>query len=110
LRSRWNTIAKNNLLSEMRKLDMKAEMSDLEATTDISGFTSSFLDISRSGKAVLSAIDLWKRRASFDTNKEATEKIDQIEELTKEVRKTKDFKREGYYVFAQKTKDGKLTG
>lgn len=116
LKDRWHRKALRrmvDILEDKGIIDTRGESfseKDLMAFQDISSLTSNYMDISRTGNPILSAVDDYIRQASNATNEEMTELLRNIDELDTKLKKSSFFKKNGYKGFAQRDKDGNLTG
>lgn len=105
-------VARESLLDMVKKTSgietLTGEvLNTMEKTNTLSA---SLLDLSRSENMLSKVLDKWMREAAYQTNLEIQEISKKQEELIEAVKKTEEFKKDGYYIFAQTDKDGNNTG
>lgn len=112
LYNKWNDVARTNLLKAVKASSGLSNLTDqvINAQDKISALTSNLMDISRSGNIILDVMSRWMRESSYKASLEANIIYVETDKLIEEIKKTDIFKKEGYYIFAQKNEDGALTG
>jgi hypothetical protein len=108
----WVEVAKSSMLEAVQQESGLTGLTKevLDAQEKINALTANMMDISRSGNILLSVMDKWMRDSIKRANIEAVELQKENDKLINELKKNNLFNKEGYYVFAQRTNDGQLTG
>jgi hypothetical protein len=109
------TLMRENMFKAMTdtkgiQLAATKSASDLEQFVDISWIRSRTMSLNRQDNELLQVISKWTKDATARTNDEAKVIFKDLENLTKSVQNTSEFKAEGWDLFAQVTKDGDRTG
>lgn len=112
LYKKWYILARTSLLDAVKIESGLTNITKevLEAQEKINALTANLMDISRTGNILLSVMDKWMRESIKRSNLEAKEIHDETFKLIADLEKNPLFKKEGYYLFAQKTNQGELTG
>jgi len=110
--NKWINVARNSLLEAVKQESGLENLTEevIQAQNKISAITANMMDISRSGNIILDVMSKWMREATYKANIEANKIQDNIEQLVKGLEKNKTFQQDKYYIFAQRTSDGSLTG
>ena len=92
------------------EVDRNISGEEVEVAKEVDFGTAYFLDISRSGNIVASAMDMWGRDSAFRVNAASKKVWDKLDTVSQKLQKNSTFKSRGYDIFMQKDSSGKRTG
>jgi hypothetical protein len=112
LYSVWAVAAKAAMLEAVKSETGMEQLTKqiLEEQERVDMLTGNTMDISRVGSTLLSVMDKWMRTATKKGIKEAQDIEEELDAILVDLQKHSEFKQNGYYIFAQKSKAGELTG
>lgn len=108
----WIRVGRNSLLLAIQQESGLTTLTNevLTAQNKVNALTANLMDISRTGNIILSVMDKWMRESAKRASLEASLIHDETSKLAADLKSNPLFKKEGYYVFAQRTENGELTG
>jgi len=108
----WIRVARNSLLLAVKEESGLQNLTQevLTAQSKINTLTANLMDISRTGNIILSVMDKWMRESSKRASLEANAIHEETAKLVEGIKNTDLFKKEGYYLFAQRDNEDNLTG